>query len=310
MDEIPVLSFVKHNEINQVLWNENILNAVNGNVYANFWYLDLVINNKWDAIISKDYKWLMPLPSKKKMGFKYLPTPVFVQQLGIYGPGPFTEEICYNFIKHLDSNYDLIDYQINHYNIFNIYKEFKVKERKNLILKLNPNREEIPKGYSEGIKRKLNLAASNNLKLNVASIRSVINLFQENNEKNIKNWDYKNYNILEQIFHMSSLRKLAKCIGTYNEKGQIVCGAVILEYKNTATFIFSGNSEEGKKTGALPYLINDYLLNAPKHILQFDFEGSDNEGLYQFYSGFGAKEFNYLNLKKNNLPFFIRLFKK
>jgi len=310
MEKLPAINFVRHNDINQILWNESIFNSINGNIYANYWYLDVVTENKWDALISDDYKWLMPLPAKKKFGFKYLPTPVFVQQLGIYGPGPFTEEICYNFIKHLDSNFDLIDYQINHYNIFNIFEDFKVKERKNLILKLNPNRDLIQKEYSDGIKRKLSKANSNNLKVNLASIRSIIKLFQDNKEKTLKNWNFKNYTILEQLFHMSSLRKTSICVAVYNEKGNIICGAMILEYKNTATFIFSGNSEEGKEKGALPFLINDYIMNAPKNIFYFDFEGSDNEGLYQFYSGFGAKEYNYLHLKKNNLPFYIRLFKR
>jgi hypothetical protein len=310
MDEIPVLSFVKHDEINQVLWNENILKSVNGNVYANFWYLDVVTKNKWDAIISADYKWLMPLPSKKKFGFKYLPTPVFVQQLGIYGPGPFTEEICNHFLKHLESNYDLIEYQLNHANSIIIKSNYKLTERKNLILEITSANENIKLEYSEGIKRKINKAIKANLKVNTASIRSLIKLFQDYNESNIKDWDFKNYSVLEELYHMSSLRKIGICLGAYDQDGKLLSGAFILEYKNTATLLFSGNSEEGKEKGALTFLISNYIENAPKHISNFDFEGSDNEGLYQFYSGFGAKEFNYLHLKKNNLPFYIRIFKK
>jgi len=310
MDELPELNFIKHDEINQVLWNENLLKAENGNIYANFWYLDVVTKNKWDALISEDYKWLMPLPSKKKFGFRYLPTPIFVQQLGIYGPGPFTEEICNHFIKHLESNYDLIEYQLNHYNNYENRANFIITERKNLILKLENQTNEVKSAFSEGIKRKINKAIKSNLKVSSASIRSVIKLFQNYNETNIGNWDFKYYSLLDELYHMSSLRKIGICIGVYNEEGVLLTGAVVLEYKQTATFIFSGNSQEGKVKGALPFLISNYIENAPKHIAYFDFEGSDNEGLYQFYSGFGAKEFNYLHLKKNNLPFYIRLFKK
>lgn len=310
MDELPVLSFVKHDEINQILWNEHILKSINGNVYANFWYLDVVTKNKWDAIISADYRWLMPLPSKKKYGFKYLPTPVFVQQLGIYGHGPFTEEICNHFLMHLESNYDLIEYQLNHANSAVNSSNYKLTERKNLILEIAPTNENIKLEYSEGIKRKINKAIKANLKVNTASIRSLIKLFQDYNESNIKNWDFKNYSILEELYHMSSLRKIGICIGAYNPEGILLSAAVILEYKNTSTLLFSGNSKEGTEKGALTFLISNYIENAPEHISYFDFEGSDNEGLYQFYSGFGAKEFNYLHLKKNNLPFYLRIFKK
>jgi hypothetical protein len=310
MNEMPILSFVKHDEINQVLWNENILKSINGNVYANFWYLDVVTNNKWDAIISADYKWLMPLPSKKKFGFKYLPTPVFVQQLGIYGPGPFTEEICNHFLKHLESNYDLIEFQINHANSVKNIKNYKLIERKNLILEIDSKKEKVKSDYSDGIKRKINKALKANLKVNTASIRSLIKLFQDYNESNLKDWNFDNYSTLEELYHMSSLRNIGICLGAYDQDGILLSGAFILEYKSTATLIFSGNSEVGKEKGALTFLISNYIENAPQHISYFDFEGSDDEGLYQFYSGFGAKEFNYLHLKKNNLPFYVRIFKK
>jgi hypothetical protein len=308
MTELPEVIFIKHDSINQVLWDENILNSINGNIYANFWYLDVVTNNKWDALVSKDYKWLMPLPSKNKYGFNYLPTPSFIQQLGIFGPGPFSIEICNQFLKHLNSNYDLIEYQLNHYNSSIKSTEFNIKERINLLLKLD--KEEIFNQYSDGIKRKIKKAISENVKLSSASIRSIINLFQSNNEIQLKNWDYKNYNLLEQLFHMSAFRKMGFCYGAYNEKGELISGMVIFEYKNTATFIFSANSEEGKLKGALTYIIHQYLTTAPSNIEIFDFEGSDNEGLYQFYKGFGAQESNYLHLKKNNLPFWARIFKK
>lgn len=310
MEELPELRFVKHDEINQILWDENILKSINGNIYANFWYLDVVTKNKWDALISNDYTWLMPLPSKKKFGFRYLPTPLFIQQLGIYGPGPFSQEVCLHFIKHLDKNFDLIDYNINHFNVFDGNNNFIIKERKNLILSLTKNRDDLKSEFSDGIKRKISKAQNNNIKLNIASIRSIIKLFQDNSEGNIANWNFANYSVLEELYHMSSLRKKGMGIGAYNEEGTMLSGAFILEFKETATFIFSGNSDEGKEKGALPFLIFNYITNAPKHIQYFDFEGSDNNGLYQFYSGFGAKEFNYLHLKKNNLPFYIRIFKK
>jgi len=310
MEELPELIFVKHDEINQILWDENILKSINGNVYANFWYLDVVTKHKWDALISKDYKWLMPLPSKKKFGFRYLPTPLFIQQLGIYGPGPFSQEVCLHFIKHLDKNFDLVDYNINHFNVFDGFGKFKIKERKNLILNINNNTDLLKNTFSDGIKRKITKAQNSKVKLNNASIRAIIKLFQDNNERAIPDWNFANYTVLEELYHMSSLRKKGFCIGAYNDNGNLISGAFILEYKETATFIFSGNSDEGKEKGALPFLISNYIATAPKHIQYFDFEGSDNEGLYQFYSGFGAKEFNYLHLKKNNLPFYIRIFKK
>jgi hypothetical protein len=108
---------------------------------------------------------------------------------------------------------------------------------------------------------------------------------------------------------MASLRGFARSMGMYSQKHELLCGAIFIEWNGRSIFLFSGNSEEGKGSGAMAYLIYQYILDAPKRTSVFDFEGSDNPGLKRFYESFGAIEQNYIHLKHNSLPFYMRWLK-
>jgi hypothetical protein len=65
-----------------------------------------------------------------------------------------------------------------------------------------------------------------------------------------------------------------------------------------------------KKTGAMFFLINNFIREYARKKVTLDFEGSNLPGLARFYTGFGSEEYVYLQIKKNNLPKLIRWFKK
>ena len=307
--ELPELRYLKNAQINKVLWDKKMLESSNGLVYGSTWYLDAVTDDNWNALVSDDYSWMMPLPIKKKYGFRYLPTPLFVQQLGIFGPGPFTVELSNHFIKHLSANIKLIEYQLNSDNLNPSLSEFEIRSRTNIIKKLPIQRETIISEFSENTQRNIKKAGKSNVHFGNASIRQMIKLFQNHKEKEIAGWKTNHYNTLDRLYNMCMIRKYGASIGAYDNNGELIAGAFITEYKNRATFIFSCNSPEGKESGALPALIHHYMQQAPSEIEIFDFEGSDQEGLARFYMSFGSIETKYVHLKLNRLPFYMRWLK-
>jgi hypothetical protein len=90
----------------------------------------------------------------------------------------------------------------------------------------------------------------------------------------------------------------------------LICGGVFMKFKNRIIFLFSGNSKQGKDAGALFFLLDSVIKMYANSGFVLDLEGSQNEGLNKFYSGFGALEENYRFLKINNLPNFLKRFKK
>jgi hypothetical protein len=306
---LPELRYLKNARINRVLWDKKMLESSNGLVYGSTWYLDAVTDDNWDALVSDDYTWMMPLPIKNKFGFRYLPTPLFVQQLGIFGPGPFTTELSNHFIKHLFANLKLIEYQLNTENISPNIPGFEIRNRRNIIKKLAFDRHTILSEFNENTQRNIKKAEKSNVHFGNASVRQMIKLFQDYKEKEISGWKTSYYNTLDRLYNMCMIRKYGASIGAYNNNGELVAGAFITEYKNRATFIFSCNSPEGKENGALPALIHHYMQQAPSQIEIFDFEGSDQEGLARFYMSFGSIETKYVHLKLNRLPFYMRWLK-
>jgi hypothetical protein len=309
MKNLPNLKFLPHSQINKVLWDQAMKNSSNGLAYASTWYLDAVTNDNWDALVSDDYSWMMPLPIKQKASVKYLPTPLFIQQLGIFGPGPFTPELTDHFLKHIAANIKLVEYQLNAENKVPASDIFEVKLRLNHVLSLPEDRSLLIKSYSENTVRNIKKAEKAHVRFGNASIRQMIKLFQDHKEHELENWKTENYNVLDKLYNACMLRQFGQSIGVYNAQGDLIAGAFITEWKNRATFVFSCNSPEGKESGALPALIHYYLTNAPEKINLFDFEGSDQEGLARFYKSFGSIESNYVHLKLNRLPFYMRWFK-
>jgi hypothetical protein len=309
-NELPRLKYYHHRSIDKIRWDQCISRSKNGLIYALSWYLDAVTEEKWDALISDDFEWVMPLPLKKKAGITYLPTPAFVQQLGIFGPGPFSTDLTDHFCKHIEANVKLTDYHLNYANYPTSLPGFINKERNNLILELPTERDQLMSLFNENTTRNIRKAEKSAISLSTGSIRSIINLFMQNKGQDVPHWKIDTYNTLERLYNMCMMRKSGVSLGAYNASGELIAGAFFLQWNGRATFIFSGNSEQGKEAGALSALIYKYMMEAPPDIRIFDFEGSDNQGLARYYGGFGASHSNYVHLKQNKLPLLVKWLKK
>ena len=80
------MEFLKRNQIDEKKWNDCVLKSSNGLVYALTWFLDGLAMN-WCAYVREDkgcYVSVFPVPYKRKFGIKYVYTPFFIQQLGLF----------------------------------------------------------------------------------------------------------------------------------------------------------------------------------------------------------------------------------
>ncbi len=57
---------LEHNKINIHKWDLAIANSHCANIFQFYWYLNLVTNNQWMALIEDDYKTVLPLPFVRK----------------------------------------------------------------------------------------------------------------------------------------------------------------------------------------------------------------------------------------------------
>ena len=108
--------------------------------------------------------------------------------------------------------------------------------------------------------------------------------------------------MLEQLITEAEIQTKVLRLGVSNEKDKLIAGAVFIFIKSKITFLFSGNSSEGKQKAAMFYLIDHVIKTYCNQDLILDFEGSNQIGLANFYKSFGSENNPYPTIKLNRLP--------
>lgn len=303
-----MIKHVRHHEIDKERWDEAIRKSFNGILYAYSWYLD-VVNPGWEALMTEDYKTLMPLTGGKKMGFKYLFTPFFVQQLGVFSVSKLTADDVLTFLNAVPAEYQYREINLNTFN--NVAGgDYLFKPNLTHELDMIQDIAAIRRNYADNAKRNIKKAQLQDLTvISNPKREEIIALFRANRGKDIEVLQEQHYDVLRRLLQALDARGRLHARGVVNEKGELVAGAFFCDANGKVIFLFSGNSAEGKEKGAMFLLIDTFIAENTQKNLVLDFEGSNDPQLARFYRGFGAKECVYLQARKNNLPWYIRWYK-
>ena len=260
-------------------------------------HLDRV--TEWDALVFGDYKFIMPLPLKKKWSLLYLAQPLFSQQLGIF-PKP-TVEMAQQFYSKLVEKFRYINIQLNAQNP-SVKTETGLEfiARKNYLLHLNKKLTDIQAGYSTNTKRNLAKAKKNNLSF-VPGIRleEYMDFKTKHLPVNLKKNDLEN---LKSIIAFGQYKGFGKIYGVYSSGNELLAAVYFCRYKNRLIYMNAASSGLGKELGGMSVLVDNFIQeNAGKDLI-LDFEGSMIPGVARFYKGFGATPETYFQLKYNRLP--------
>ncbi len=300
-----MIRFLQYDMIDKSSWDDCISHAVNGNLYAFSWYLDIV-SPGWCALVENEYEKVFPLPVSAKAGFNYVMQPYFTQQLGLFYQLFSSEENLKDFLNTIPFQFRYIDLNLNTSN--KLTSGDNVSAMINLELDLISEYTDISSGYQNNLKRNLKKAAQN--KLTIAKhVRpeEIISLFRENKGQELTHLNDKQYSIIQRIAYESIHKGKGEMWGAYDEFNQLVAGILWVFSHNKAIFLFSALSVSGKKLNAMPWLIDQFIQQNSGKPLTLDFEGSNNESLARFYSSFGAKKVIYQRYTMNMLPIHFRI---
>jgi hypothetical protein len=290
--------WINNSNIDKQKWDACLEKCAWGNVYALSWFLDLMTNNQWEAMVIGNYEYIMPVPFRKKFGIKYTYRPNFCQQLGVFSkynsmPAP----ILTHFIKQLHSKYSHIHYPLNYANKLKESEDFNLVSRTNFLLDLNRSYQNIYLEYSDGLKKSLKSAHKNKLEIkNDIDKKDAILLHKKawGNLVHIPDSDYLNF---IKISDLASKEGLSECIGVYKDE-QLMGLCILIKYKNKIYYPFSAIAPEGRKYSAVAVLIDSILKKYSESSLIFDFEGSDLASVQTFYKRFNPQEDTYLQIEK------------
>lgn len=295
---------LKNNEIDKIKWDACIETASNGLIYAYSFYLDALAEN-WDALIIDDYKAVMPLPWRKKMGIKYCYHPLLTPQLGLFINTSFT-------------NYTEL---FNRINKFTSYGDFFLNyansplqpalKRANYIIELSQGYNNVYSGYDKALINNLRKARALNLTYSEDTNPGLaIDLYQKHYKKrtaHITGKDYKKYKNLCEYLYQNNKALIRKVTNANNE----LLAITFLLFDGKRLYnILNIITEEGKVANANHLLLDSVIQEFAGRDIVLDLAGSEIPGVKFFYEKFGPVNQPYFYYHLNNLPFIFKLFKK
>lgn len=260
----------------------------------------------WEALVEDDYTAVMPLPGNKKAGINYLFQPFFTQQLGVFTTKLSTPGVINQFLEAIPEKYRYGELNLNSHNnpepgnfelTYNVNHELDLIKPYDLIFK----------SFTENTKRNIRKARVHALTINQGvSPENLVNLFSTTRGLMLNHITESHYSRLVSLMHRALYHRIAHISGCFLGN-TLLCGAFFINYRNRLIFLFSALSDEGKKSGAMFYLLDETIRKHAGTPVILDFEGSNDPNLARFYKSFGAAEILYPRIVFNHLPYPLQI---
>lgn len=288
------ITHLRNIDIDRTLWDSCIAQSHNQLTCAYSWYLD-VVSPKWEALVTDDYEYVMPLPFKKKYKVPYLVQPILTQQLGIFSKHRIDESLVEDFIKEIP--YYSYELNLNEKN-FNA----SATECPNFVLNLNQPYKQIALHYSKNTIRNIDKAKKLNLSVEQITSADEFDSFYHAVEKN---YFTVAKSLLNKLIHKGMSENAIRLYGVYSAEKNLIAALCLLHSPSRLTYLLPISNAEGKASSAMFLLIDKLIFENAEKEKSFDFEGSRVEGIARFYRGFGAKNQPYYTLKRFRPSFLI-----
>lgn len=301
---------LQHHDIDKKRWDAMISRSPHGLIYAYSWFLDVAAPN-WCALVSDNFKYVMPLPVRTKWKLKYIYPPFFIQQLGIFSEDKeVSAEITSAFLNAVNEHFRFAEMYMHALCCVDGSSDFRNEKRINHLLPLKKDYKTLSAAYSTQLKRNLKKAESTGTEIrSLNDVAAIIKLFRKSEAGRKSNYNTADFVRFEMLIEECMKRDMAEISGVFDKDGVLHGGAVFLKSHQRITFIFSGLSKYGREHSLLAFLLDDKIRQLASSKMIFDFEGSMDKGLARFYKSFGSLETGYTFVTLNRLPKVIKWIK-
>ena len=299
-----MITYLKHDGIDKLKWDETVSRSVNGIIYARSWYLDIV-SPGWEALIEDDYDTVFPLTHKRKFGIPYLYQPFFTQQLGLFSRDHLTVKLVSEFLQSIPEKFRFAEIHLNSMNKIEP-GEHTLEKRVNLELDLIHTYEYLRKNYDQNVKRNLKKASDSSVVIgHKVEPDELITLFRENYGKKEQKLGFADYEVLRKLMSYCLKKRSGLILGAFLPDGKLCAAVFFLTDKNRMIFHFAASDHKARESGAMFLLVDNFIREHYGQPLTLDFEGSNDPNVARFYKSFGAKECNYFLVRINRLPWIV-----
>lgn len=301
------IRLVNKNEIDPEKWDNCVAKNDNGLIYAQFLYLNFLTKH-WSAIIIGDYEAILPLPWNSKWGIKYYKAIPFIQQLGLIGQVdknhiPRILQLIFKFASYGDLFFN--------YKNQAIATAVSTKKKTNLIVELSQDYNSIAKYYKKDLVQNIEKAKKHHPIYQENSVFSrTLEVYQEQ-YGNRFNWVTKSdFLHLTQLLSYYQTKKqclIRELIDQTTE--ELLAAAILLKDEKRLYLLINTITDLGRKCSANHYLIDKIIDEFSNSKFIFDFEGSEIQGVRDFFKNFHPIDQPYFHFHHNQLSWPFKLFK-
>lgn len=286
--------------IEQLKWDNCVLNNDNGLIYAQYDYLNKICDH-WHGIIVGDYEAVMPLPWRRKYGFRYYYIPPFIQQLGIIGNAEtINEKILTRMIRQF-AWYGDLHLNFNNHRLASI---LKTRNKTNFIITLKNGYDAIYASYSHDLKQILQKKNHFLIYVKDRDFIPVIKSYREMYAARMPHVSKDDFSRFEMLCRQLHTRNDCIVRSVRNCNGIILSSVLLLKDNKRIYQLLNTTSPDGRLQHSNQLLIDQVLREFAGQDLFFDFEGSELEGIKTFYKKFGGHIQPYFHYRRNLLSGF------
>ena len=293
---------IRNDEIDLKLWDKTILSSVNASVYPLSWYLNITCP-QWEALISEDYRTVLPLPVFRRYILRVIIQPPFTWQLGIFSYDIMNETLSEEILNQIPSSYRIKSYYFNKFNKLPVHLSQQTKKY-TTELELISSYIKIRANYSADATGKISLANQNMISIikNISThhFLEFICRFDSFNSSRIKP---SGLFMLRQIISNSLRYRMGEIHGAYSRENNLCATIFFIRFKGRQIIHYAAADDEGIKYGAL-YLILDKVIseNAGKNLI-LCLDNPSSQYLISLFKDFGAKFYPFISVKKKIFSF-------
>lgn len=297
---------IKRKDLDVFKYNRCIEKSIQSNIFGFSWYLDIVCDN-WDVLVLNDYEAVMPIPWRKKLFIKYVYSPLWLIQLGVYSIEVEDEN---EFLIEVFDDFKLVCLRMNPKNQFTFF-DINQESMQLQILSLKNDYKTIFKSYNRNRKRELKKAEKHDLSECWSDNPTVfVKLFKDNVGKRVRKIKEQDYVNLRNLMQACLDAKVGELLTVYDENKRLVSGAFFLKNTKRVTELVCSSDFSNRKNGANTFMNDRAIFKYQRNFDVFDFGGSSMKKIADYYKSFGAKNEYYVQLHYNNLPKLLKFFKR
>ena len=282
-------------------WDNCINTAFNGNVFAYSWFLNIV-SNDWEALVMGDYKYIMPLLTKKIYHNEIVSSSKLCKYLGVFTNELLTDDIIIKFLEAIPPEKKWVQINLNKFNnLQNENYHSLTTYEIDLILPYA----KITDRYSNSFQKILQETKKNKLSvIQGLSPNELIHFITHKGTFTQPVLGKNEINQLRMILAYGLRYNLSEVYAAYSSDNNLCAIAFFMLSKYKIYLILSAANKIGLKTNAIYSIIDKFIQKHCEKNVTLNIENVAIKNKPEFYTGLGANPLKYQQYNLRNVNWF------